>query len=107
MGKINFDNPYFETDDFKWYLHETLTHYAKNVDNYLPSLGNVGVFVVIGKGVEDMVMIDDRQNILLTSFWNEKDGENTFKTKLVALKATKHFDEVDSKQIKSKRRYER
>jgi hypothetical protein len=54
-----------------------------------------------------MVMIDDRQNILLTSFWNEKDGENTFKTKLVALKATKHFDEADSKQIRKNRRYER
>jgi len=83
MRKINFDKPTYINLDFKWYLHENLTHYARTVDNDLPSLGNVGVFVVIGKDVKDIVMIDNKQNILLTSFWNEDWAENTFKTKLV------------------------
>lgn len=107
MGKIDFDKPYFETEDFKWYLHENLTHYATTFDNHLPSLGNVGVFVVIGKDVKDMVMIDNKQNVLLTSFWNEEFAEDTFKTKLVALKTNKHFETSESKQIRKNRRYER
>jgi len=94
MGKIDFSKPTYMNLDFKWYLHKDLTDYARNVDNHLPSLGNVGVFVVIGKGEENIVMIDNKQNVLLTSFWNEKFATDTFKTKLVALKENKHFSKL-------------
>ena len=85
------EKPYFDNGFTKWYFHKNLQNYieSEQADN-LPVLLNLYCFVVKGKGVNDIVLIDGNQNILATHN-NTLEGENNIKTRIIAHKVNKHF----------------
>lgn len=89
------EKPYFENGTTKWYKDEELTNFAtqKQNDN-TPSLGTVMCFAVIGEDISDYVLIDNRQNILLTSHYGVKHSEDTMKTRITALKVNNYYEKI-------------
>ena len=89
------EKPYFENGTTKWYKDEELTDFATQRQNdNTPSLGKVVCFVVIGEGIPDYVLIDDKQNVLLTSHYGVNHSVDTMKTRITALKVSNSYEKV-------------
>lgn len=85
--------PYFENGTTKWYKDEELTEFATQRQNdSTPFLGTVMCFAVTGEGISDYVLIDNKQNILLTSHYGVNHSIDTMKTRITALKVSNNFD---------------
>ena len=86
------NKPHFENEVAKWYVDEELTKFAtQQQDENTKSLENVMCFAVIGKDISDYVLINDNQEVLLTSHYGVEHSFDTMKTRIVALKVHNHF----------------
>lgn len=94
MRRIDFEKtvPYFDNGQFKWYYDNHFNNYINNEQaENLPKLEGMACFVVVGGGVEDYVLINDKQNIL-SSYPYTFEGFDQMTCKINIIKISKHFD---------------
>lgn len=101
MNKIDYSKEKiaFNNGTTKWYVHKQYQKYIENeqADN-LPKLKGYGCFVVIGNNIEDLVLIDNKQNIL-GSYNNNAEGQDQMKCKINIIKIAKHYEEYEEYNI--------
>lgn len=101
MKQIDYtnDKPFFTNGTTKWYSHKEFNSYLiKEQVNNLPSLDNLSCFVVIGKDINDLVLINNKQNIL-GSYSNNREGADQMTCKINIIKIAKHYDEHEKSNI--------
>lgn len=101
MNKIDYskEKPMFDNGHCKWYINKYFQNYlnTQQADN-LPKLKGFGCFVVKGTDIEDLVLIDSKQNIL-GSYPNTNIGYEQMETKINIFKIIKTFDEYEKTNI--------
>ena len=94
MNKLDFttEKVVFNNGSTKWYKEPHFTNYLKlqQAEN-LPKLKNLYCFVVIGKDISDLVLIDNKQNIF-GSYAYTKEGYGQMEAKINILKIAKHYE---------------
>lgn len=93
---LNFDfkknKPKFINGEFEWYLFEDI---QKKIDseqaNNLPKLDNVFCFIVKSKTICDIVLIDNKQNVIDSKPYNYQ-GIEEIEVKISMMKIYKHFN---------------
>lgn len=97
----SFENitPDFDNGTTKWYINKHFQNYLENeqADN-LPKLKGFGCFNVIAEEVNDLVLIDHKQNIL-GAYSNTLEGEDQMTAKINIIKISKHYDDCEKVNI--------
>ena len=89
--------PDFTNDLTKWYLDEHFNNYLKYQQAInLPPLKDLGVFVVIGPGIKDYVLIDGNQNIV-AAFKYTSEGFGQMEARINIMKISKSFDDHEQR----------
>ena len=100
MRRIDFNTtkPNFINGEFKWYIDPYFQKYieSEQAEN-LPSLKGLGCFVVVGRDVEDYVLIDNKQNVIDTYLY--RDGFEQMEAKINIIKISKAFDDYEKSNI--------
>lgn len=101
MNKIDFtkEKPMFDNGHCKWFIHKHFQNYLENeqADN-LPKLNGFGCFVVKGTDIEDLVLIDSKQNIL-GSYPYTFNGYEQMTAKINIIKISKAFDKYEKANV--------
>ena len=96
FDNINFDidKPYFVDGTTKWFYSINLNDYIQNKQSFnLLGLKKLFCFVVKGEDVNDLVLIDDKQNVL--TFYNySHSGYEQMIAFINMLKISKYYDRV-------------
>lgn len=96
-NKIDFEKekPVFINDNTKWYIEKELQKKInrEEADN-LPTLKNLGCFIVKDKNIEDYVLIDNKQNTIHCCDYTFQ-GYEQIEAKINFLKIKQHFNETD------------
>lgn len=101
MKKIDFEKskPDFTNGDLKWYIDKHLQSYIENKQaNNLPKLKGYGCFIVKGPDVEDLVLIDNKQNVI-DGYPYTLEGYGQMEAKINIIKISKHFDEYEKVNV--------
>ena len=96
----------FDNGTCKWYYNIYFQKYltTQQSDN-LPILNGLGCFNVKGNDIDDIVLIDNKQNIV-KSFKNSSEGTEQMEVFINMLKIDKHFGKTENiNAIKRKRKY--
>ena len=87
--------PDFDNGFTKWYKHLEFQNYLENKQaNNLPELKGFGCFNVKGESIDDLVLIDNKQNII-GSYFNTFEGKDQMTAKINIIKISKAFDNVN------------
>lgn len=87
--------PNFDNGTTKWYKHNGLQHFIENSQKEnLPALSGLGCFNVVGKDVNDIVLINNKQEIL-ANFNNHMEGYDQMYARISMMKINKHYDKHD------------
>ena len=96
QGQRKYVKPDFEFEDKKWYLHKELQTHIINEQENLPKLDNLYCFNVIGNNVDDIVLINNKQQVIKhyekSPNYVAEDNMHTF---ITALKLNKAYDEQE------------
>lgn len=89
--------PTFDNGVCKWYLHDYINKYIKeqNAFNLLP-IENMACFIVKGYDVDDLVLIDDKQNVV-KSYFNTVEGYEQMLAFINMIKISKYYDNCEGK----------
>ena len=101
MDKIDFEKekPMFDNGHCKWYVSKKFQKYIKTEQaGNLPKLKGFGCFIVKGKDVEDLVLIDSKQNIL-GSYPYTFNGYEQMEAKINIIKISKHYDKYEKANV--------
>lgn len=94
MQLIDFtkEKPVFDNGITQWFTNKHFQSYlmAEQANN-LPKLEGLGCFVVKGEGIEDLVLINDKQSIL-ASYPNTIAGYEQMEAKINTIKISKHYE---------------
>lgn len=98
---IDFTNkePVFDNGQCKWFSNTHFNKYlrTKQADN-LPKLTTFMCFDVTGDNIDDLVLIDGKQNIL-GAYPNDYNGYEQMTAKINILKISKSFDNYEKTNI--------
>lgn len=88
-----YQKPVLDNGHCKWYWSEHFQKYLslQQADN-LPPLKGLGCFEVEGPGINDLTLIDDKQNVL-AAYPNNLEGQDQMTCFINILKVSKHYDE--------------
>ena len=87
------NNPIFDNGITKWYLDQDLTDFASSKQNRkLPSLKDTACFAVIGENISDYVLVNNKQQVLLTSHYGVSHSQETMETRITAYKIQKNYE---------------
>ena len=87
------NNPNFDNGITKWYLDEELTDFASSKQNRnLPPLQKVMCFAVIGENISEYVLVNSKQQVLLTSHYGVSHSQETMETRIIAYKIQKNYE---------------
>lgn len=101
MQKINFDKeqPIFDNGICKWFVNVYFQNYLENSQaENLPKLKGLGCFIVKGTDTIDLVLIDNKQNILASYPYNNN-GYEQMQARINIIKISRAFDEYEKVNI--------
>lgn len=90
-----YTKPFWINGDFNWYFDEkNQTFLTSKNDFNLPPLNNLQCCIVINKkkNINDFVLIDNKQNIILSY---TKDKQHEYEVKIKMLKIKKYYHECE------------
>lgn len=91
--------PYYDSGTCKWYVAKKLQNYIdEKQSSSLVQLINIGCFIVIGKNIKDLVLIDEKQNIL-DSYPYNINGCQQIIAKINILKVSKNYEEHEKTNV--------
>ena len=95
---FNTTKPDFINGEFKWYIDPYFQKYieSEQADN-LPKLKGFGCFVVIGRDVEDYVLIDNKKNVI--DAYSYREGFEQMEAKINIIKISKAFDDYEKANV--------
>lgn len=101
MEKIDFtkETVVFDNGHCKWYIEKHLQNHLENKQaENLPRLKGLGCFIVKGEDIEDIVLIDNKQNILATYPYTFN-GYDQMMAKITIIKVSKAYEKHEKSNV--------
>jgi len=89
------ETPYYDNGVTKWYYEKYLTNYIRNEQDFnLPKLSGLGCFVTLGVDINDLVLVNDKQEVV-KYYPHNISGLEQMKYFINMLKISKYYDECE------------